>query len=224
MPEPVCHCGYDDALQQLEWLRNTVNYMETYRGTLRAEISICKYDGGNDGFLTNYCVSCPDGYTNLHDCEGNILVSMGGIAGEGYDVHDIDPASVRCIYRNFSIPRITDHRWYLARFVDRATNTSEAPMWNGQLRHYWLQFNADSTVTGGGVNHLWGTYAMNKGRINIHIQATTEIYDATGWEERMLNALNNAIECSVGEDHIRIYYNYTNTYMEFRASDKHLKE
>ena len=224
VPNPVCHCGCDDALQQLEWLRNNVIFMETYRGTIRAEISTCKYDGGKDGFLLNYCVSCPDGTVSLVDCQGNLLVTMGGIAGEGYDVYEIDWASIRCIYRNYHIPKITDHRWYLARFVDRATNTSEAPMWNGHLQYYVIQFNPDGTMSGIGANILQGTYTMNNGDISIHIEPVTELYDATGWEERMLNALNAAIKCDVGEDKIRIYYNYTNTYMEFCAFDESMED
>ncbi len=222
--EKVCHCGCDDALLQLEWLRNTVTFMETHRNDFRAEISICKYDGGKDGFLLNYCVSCADGTITLVDCEGNILVTMGGIAGDGYDVYEIDPESIRCIYRNYHIPRITDHRWYLARFVDRATNTSEAPMWNGHLQYYVIEFNPDGTMSGGGVNILQGTYNLDHGNISIHIQTVTEMYDATGWEDRMIDALNAAIECSIGEDHIRIYYNYTNTYMEFRVLDESMED
>ncbi len=224
MIEKVNHCGCDDALQQLEWLRNTVIFMETHRGDIHAEICTCKYDEGKDGFLTNYCVSCPDGFVNLHDCQGNVLVSMGGIAGDGYDVHDIDPTSIHCIYRNYHIPKITYHRWYLARFVDRATNTSEAPMWNGRLQYYVIEFNPDGTMSGSGVNSLHGTYHLDHGNISIHIQPVTEIYDATGWEDRMIDALNAAIKCNISEDHIWIFYNYTNTYMEFRALDESMED
>ena len=179
--------------------------LRTHRGDIHAEICTCKYDEGKDGFLTNYCVSCPDGFVNLHDCQGNVLVSMGGIAGDGYDVYEIDPTSIHCIYRNYHIPKITDHRWYLARFVDRATNTSEAPMWNGRLQYYVIEFNPDGTMSGSGVNSLHGTYHLDHGN-------------------RMIDALNAAIKCDISEDHIRIYYNYTNTYMEFRALDESLED
>ena len=48
MIEKVNHCGCDDAIQQLEWLRNTVIFMETHRGDIHAEICTCKYDEGKD--------------------------------------------------------------------------------------------------------------------------------------------------------------------------------
>ena len=152
------------------------------------------------------------------------LIPKGHKYGDGYDVYEIDPASIHCIYRNYHIPKITDHRWYLARFVDRATNTSEAPMWNGRLRYYVIEFNPDGTMSDSGVNSLHGTYHLDHGNISIHIQPVTEIYDATGWEDRIIDALNAAIKCDISEDHIRIYYNYTNTYMEFRALDESLED
>ncbi len=214
--ETISHCGCDDAMRQLEWLRNTVNYMESHRGDFKGEISICKYDDGKDGFLTNYCVSCADGFVNLHDCQGNVLVSMGGIAGVGYDVHDIDRNSIRCIYRNYHIPHITDNRWQLTRFVDRATQSCEQPIWNNQMLLFWLEFKEDGTVVGKGINQLEGNYTTQGGNIHIYIGNCTEIYDASGWEERMLNALNEAIEYTVSDKVLKIYYHYTNTYMEFR--------
>ena len=141
---------------------------------------------------------------------------MGGIAGEGYDVHDIDRNSIRCIYRNYHIPHITDNRWQLTRFVDRATQSSEQPIWNDQMLLFWLEFKEDGTVVGKGINQLEGNYTTHGHNIHIYIGNCTEIYDASGWEERMLNALNEAIEYTVSDKILKIYYHYTNTYMEFR--------
>ena len=62
-----------------------------------------------------------------------------------------------------------------------------------------------------------GSYFLAEHHIYIQVGATTEIYDATGWEERMLAALNDATVCEVdyyGRT-MRIYYDLNRKYMEF---------
>lgn len=222
--ERVCHCGSADALHELEWLRNTVERLESLRGKQRAEVSVCRYDGGKEGFLVAACIDCPDLGSSLHDCEGNALGTLFGIDGHGLDYYGIDPASVRCVYRNYTEvsarDRLCGRVLKLERFVDRATGRSEYPATAAGQREFWLLFHPDGTVEGGGVNYLAGRYELDEEHhIGINIHAMTEVYDATGWEDRMLAALNEAIICDFWPDHIRIYYHYTNTYMEFRTAD-----
>lgn len=76
-------------------------------------------------------------------------------------------------------------------------------------------FGDDGTIVGGGVNQLLGRYVKEDSWINIEIQGITEIYDISGWEGIVLEALNSVIECDVHHDRIRLYYNTTATYMEF---------
>ena len=223
--EKVCHCGSDDALQEIGWLREQVAQLESRRGKERAEVSTCRYDGGKEGFLIARCIDCPDLGSSFYDCAGNGLGQLFGIDGRGFDYYGIDPASVRCVYRNYEVvtlrERLTGKVLELERFVDRATGRSERPVPPAGRQPFWLLFHPDGTVEGGGVNRLTGRYVLDEEHnIRIRIQAMTEIYDATGWEERMLEALNEAIVCDFHSDHIRIYYHYTNTYMEFRTAAK----
>ena len=79
----------------------------------------------------------------------------------------------------------------------------------------------DGTIQGGGINYLQGTYALVGDRIHIHIGCMTEIYDMTGWEDRMLAALNDATICDVdyyGKS-MRIYYDSNRKYMEWVRQD-----
>ncbi len=222
--EKVCHCGSDDALQEIGWLWDEVAQLESRRGKERAEVSTCRYDGGKEGFLIARCIDCPDLGSSFVDCSGNVLGLLFGIDGRGFDYYGINPASVRCVYRNYEEVTLRDRLsgkvLELERFVDRATGRSERPALGGEGRHFWLLFHSDGTVEGGGVNRLTGRYELDEEHhIGIRIQTMTEVYDATGWEDRMLEALNEAIVCDFHSDHIRIYYHYTNTYMEFRTAE-----
>ena len=40
--EKVCHCGTDDALQDLEWLHDLIVAFEANRDRRDAEVCICK--------------------------------------------------------------------------------------------------------------------------------------------------------------------------------------
>ena len=103
----------------------------------------------------------------------------------------------------------------MKKFVDRINNRIEIPNYNGNYISFWLTFVDDGTIVGGGVNQLLGQYVKEDSWINIEIQGITEIYDISGWEEIVLEALNSVIECDVHHDRIRLYYNTTATYMEF---------
>ena len=72
-----------------------------------------------------------------------------------------------------------------------------------------------------GINQLAGNYAMIDHNIYMNVAAVTEIHDATGWEERMLNALNNSSVCEVGYygRTMRIYYDLNRKYMDFVRAD-----
>lgn len=218
--EKVCHCGSDDALQDIQWLHDLILLFETQRGTRDAEVLVCKYDGGKDGFLFTDCMFCPDRGLSFVDCQGRPLGLLFGIAGLGFDYYNIDPASVRTIYTTYVKPTLAGKKWKLSSFVDRRTQTTETPTYNGRELSYWIVFNEDGTLTGGGVNHLYGRYTFTDNKyMTITIGTMTEVYDGTGWEDRMLDALNAAVRCDVGSNTIRIYYHDTATYMEFVAAD-----
>lgn len=227
--ERVCHCGVDDPLNDLQWLHERALEFESLRGKRFASISICTYTDSSSrhGFLITDCEECPDRGQDFVDCQGRPLGLVGGFAGTPLQAYNIDPASVRVIYRNYpdTSATITNKTWRLVRFFDRETWTAEIP-----IRHhdngddtlaFWLRFLGDSTIQGGGINYLQGTYALVGDRIHINIGCMTEIYDMTGWEDRMLAALNDATICDVdyyGKS-MRIYYDSNRKYMEWVRQD-----
>lgn len=221
-----CHCNVENPLEELEWLHNTAEQFESMRDKQWARIFTCIYDSTKQGFIIEPCVNCDDGMQSFVDCEGNRLGDLGGIAGIPTSTYNIDPASVREIYRNYpdTAATLVDKRWQLQRFFDRETQTGELPMQGDNPIPFWLYFHKNGTVEGGGINQMNGNYAFNdyeQDHIYIIIGTTTEIYDATGWEERMLNALNNATICDVsyyGET-MRIYYDLNRKYMDFIRAD-----
>ncbi len=219
-----CHCGVENPLEQLEWLHNTAVEFESWPENRWAKIFICTYDSTKQGFIINPCVNVSDGMQSFVDCEGNKLGELGGFAGIPLSNYNIDPASVREIYRNYpdTAATLVNKRWQLRRFFDRETQTGEIPIQGNNPIPFWLYFNNDGTVEGGGINQLNGSYALyEQDHIYINIGTTTEIYDATGWEERMLNALNDATICDVeyyGKS-MRIYYDLNRKYMDFVRVD-----
>ena len=219
--EGPCHCGVENPLEDLEWLHRTAESFEST--TQWATISICVYDSARQGFIVNPCVQCPDGMQSLFDCQGNLMGNLGGIAGIPLSTYNIDPSSVREIYRNYpdTAATLIGKRWQLQRFFDRETNSEEVPMSVNGLIPFWLFFNGNGQVEGGGINQLAGNYAMINHNIYMSVAAVTEIYDATGWEERMLNALNNSSVCEVGYygRTMRIYYDLNRKYMDFVRAD-----
>lgn len=219
-----CHCGVENPLEQLEWLHNTAVEFESWPENRWAKIFICTYDSTKQGFIINPCVNVSDGMQSFVDCEGNKLGELGGFAGIPLSNYNIDPASVREIYRNYpdTAATLVNKRWQLRRFFDRETNTEEIPMRGNDPIPFWLYFNNDGTVEGGGINQLNGSYALyEQDHIYINIGTTTEIYDATGWEERMVNALNDATICDVSYygRTMRVYYDLNRKYMDFVRAD-----
>lgn len=214
-----CHCNVENPLEDLEWLHNTAEEFESMRDQQWASISICTYDSIKQGFIINPCVQCPDGMQSFVDCEGNQLGNLGGFAGIPLSTYNIDPSSVREIYRNYpdTTASLVNKYWHLENFYDRETHTAEIPMQGINPIPFWLYFHGDGKLEGGGINHLNGSYFLAEHHIYIQVGATTEIYDATGWEERMLAALNDATVCEVdyyGRT-MRIYYDLNRKYMEF---------
>ena len=222
--EAVCHCGVDDPLNDLRWLHKLVLEFESLRGKQFASISICTYDSISQGFLITDCEECPDRGQGFVDCQGNSLGLVGGFAGTPLSAYNIDPASVRVIYRNYpdTAATITNKTWQLIHFYDRETSTAERPIRHHQngddTLAFWLRFYADGTLQGGGINHLNGTYSLVGDHISISIGCMIEIYDATGWEDRMLNALKNATICDIDYygKNMRIYYDHNRKYMQFK--------
>lgn len=221
--EPVCHCGVDDPLNDLQWLHELALQFESMRNQRFASISICTYDSTSHGFLITDCENCPDRGLDFVDCQGNTLGLVGGFAGTPLSAYNIDSASVRVIYRNYpdTSATITNKKWQLVRFFDRETWTGEVPMRDGNMLLFWLRFSDNGTVQGGGINHLNGTYTIHDDRIHIHIACATEIYDMTGWEDRMIEAINSATICDIdylGKS-MRLYYDSNRKYLEWERID-----
>lgn len=218
-----CHCSVENPLDDLEWLHNIAEEFELVRDRHWATISICTYDSTKQGFIINPCVNCDDGMQSFLDCEGNKLGDLGGFAGIPLSTYNIDPASVREIYRNYpdTAATLVGKKWQLQLFYDRESRTEEYPMHGNQPIPFWLYFRNDKSVEGGGINQLSGQYVIYEDNIFIDIAATTEIYDATGWEERMLNALKDATKYYVSYygNTMRIYYDMNRKYMDFIRAD-----
>jgi len=91
-------------------------------------------------------------------------------------------------------------------------------MANGAQIPFWIFFGGDGQVEGGGINQFNGRYGLyGNYDIYIQIQSGTEIYDPTGWEERLLGALGNSTEYWVeylGRQ-MRIYYDLNRKYLQF---------
>lgn len=218
-----CHCGVENPLEELEWLHNTAVEFESWPENRWAKIFICTYDSTKQGFIIDPCVNCDDGMQSFVDCEGNRLGDLGGFAGIPISTYNIDPASVREIYRNYpdTAATLDNKRWQIQRFFDRETWTESVPMQGNNPIPFWLYFRSDGSVEGGGINQLSGQYVIYEGKTYINIAATTEIYDATGWEERLINALNDATisEVSYYGRSMRIYYDMNRKYMDFIRAD-----
>jgi hypothetical protein len=221
-----CHCGVDNPLDDLEWLHQNVLLFELWRGKQDASIAVCTFDSVRQGFIINPCVHCDDGMSTLVDCEGHEISMLGGIAGITYN---IDPSSVRIIYCNYpdTVPTLTGKRWHLQRFVDRTTNpwTEEVPTGGNGPISFWLQFYEDGTLLGGGINQLQGQYYLDPEQTYrfyyTHVESVTEIYDQTGWEERLIAALNSATEYAFSDygGRMRIYYDQNRKFLEFTLEE-----
>lgn len=215
-----CHCGVENPLEDLKWLHNTAEEFESIRDKQWASISICTYDSIKQGFIINPCVNCDDGMQSFVDCGGNNLGDLGGIAGIPLSTYNIDPASVREIYRNYpdTAATLVNKRWQLQRFFDRETQTGEIPMQGNNPIPFWLYFHKDGTMEGGGINQLNGSFMLyDPDYIHINIGTATEIYDETGWEEKLITALNDATIHNVeyyGKT-LRIYYDLNRKYLDF---------
>ena len=97
----VCHCGVDDPLNDLHWLNKMVLQFESMRGEYKASVAICTYDSTSQGFLITDCEDCPDRGLDFIDCHGNRLGLVWGFAGTPLSAYNIDPSSLRTIYRNY---------------------------------------------------------------------------------------------------------------------------
>ncbi|MCR5065032.1 MAG: hypothetical protein K6A67_04610 [Bacteroidales bacterium] len=223
-----CHCGVDNPLEDFEWLNNNVVQFEKLRDKMWASISICTYDSTKQGFLINRCVQCDDGTTDFYDCNGNALGSIGGLAGIPLSTYNIDTASVHEIYRNYpdTAATLVGKSWQIAYFVDRETWNETIPMQGNNAIPFWLRFNADGTIEGGGINQLYGNYIIyDRDRIICNIKRLTEIYpeiyDLTGWEQRLIDALNDATIYDIDYygRNIKIYYDFNRKFIVFNRKE-----
>lgn len=222
-----CHCGVDNPLEELEWLNKVVLKMESMRGKMHSSIYTCTYNSGQNGFLVNYDEMVCDGFTGFYDCEGTLLCSIGGIAGNTCPEYSIDDSSTRKIYCNYvdTVATIFNKVWRIVHFVDRDNDngwTYEVPMQGNSPIPFWLRFGDDWQVSGGGINRLDGVYYIEDYNIRINIQATTEIYDATGWEDRLVAALNTTTEYSLLSEGriLRIYYDLNRKFIDFALVER----
>ena len=97
-----CHCQTSNPLSDLEWLSAKVAEFDTPGYIMSMEISTCKYQNDKDGFFISE-EQCSDGQQYLYDCSGNLLCTMGGIAGKIDTAYNVDYNSLQLIYRNFRL-------------------------------------------------------------------------------------------------------------------------
>ncbi len=72
-------CHYDKPLEQIEWLRNIKNDMESSGMTDNFEIYSYSYFG-NDYFLIDECKKCRDNQRLVYDCNQKLFCRDGGFA------------------------------------------------------------------------------------------------------------------------------------------------
>ena len=91
-------CGTTNPLQEIEWLKNLINELENAPTT---EIYIYTYKG-EKVFAVTTCAICPDGVTQVHDCDSNIICVFGGYAGMNI-CPDFDTLAVKdsLLWKNF---------------------------------------------------------------------------------------------------------------------------
>lgn len=72
-------CHYDKPLEQIEWLRNIKNNMESSGMTDNFEIYSYSYFG-NDYFIIDECKGCADDQRVVYDCNQKVFCRDGGFA------------------------------------------------------------------------------------------------------------------------------------------------
>lgn len=108
---------------------------------------------------------------------------------------------------------LTEVSWQLDKFVHNGFYTY--PIWNNDTLYYFIKFSQNGELSGHGVNTYSGHYTLTHNNISISIGCNTEIYDETGFEEKMISGLNSAIRIDQTTGFIRLYSS-GNTYIEFK--------
>ena len=94
-----CHCQVENPLTDLGWLKDKVIEFDTPGYIPSIKVYTCKYQTNKDGFFFEE-VGVYDGQQYLFDCTGNLLCTIGGIAGQIDTVYNIDYNSRQLIYSN----------------------------------------------------------------------------------------------------------------------------
>jgi hypothetical protein len=81
-PDKISACGVENALTDLEWLRNSIRvFVENAENGHKVRIYQCAYNDNQTCFLVEPCSGCPDaGYTYVL-CDGTVLCSGGTLLG-----------------------------------------------------------------------------------------------------------------------------------------------
>ncbi len=103
--------------------------------------------------------------------------------------------------------------WRLNKFVHDESYTY--PIWNSDTLDYFIKFSQNGELSGHGVNTYSGHYTLTNNNISISVGCNTEIYDYTGYEEKMISGLNSAIRIDQMAGFIRLY-SIDSTYVEFK--------
>lgn len=111
---------------------------------------------------------------------------------------------------------LTNASWQLYKFACGGAYTY--PIWNNDTLYYIIKFTQNGNISGYGVNTYSGQYTLTKNRISISIGCNTEIFDNTGYEEKMISELNSAIRIDQMAGFIRLYSS-DSTYVEFKKTN-----
>ena len=109
-------------------------------------------------------------------------------------------------------------KWKLVAFVNESDGTNIPPQPNSP-NNYWIEFNADNTLTGvSSTNDLSGGYqviTLDNQNLNIDIHAMTEINEL-GYGNLFIDNLNNVYKFSVTETVLKLFYS-ENDYLLFNV-------
>ena len=113
---------------------------------------------------------------------------------------------------NYSIEGFLNKKLYLVKIVDISENVDIVPERDKTL--CWLKFNYDNTITGEYVNKIGGIYSMNSNLITIQIGCETLVYDSSGYEDKLIEALNNICTIRSNDSTLFLYYDNEMKYIQ----------
>lgn len=115
---------------------------------------------------------------------------------------------------DFNIGEVLNKKWYLVKIVDKSEDIEIIPERNEKL--CWLKFNYDNTINGEYINKIGGIYSINNNLINIQIGCETLVYDSSGYEDKLIEALNNSCTIRGNDSTLFLYYDNEMKYVQLK--------